>query len=68
MFWLWWVFLTMCELSLVAASRDYSLVMVYRLLIAMAFLVVERGHLQRMLSICSSQTLEDWLNSHSARA
>ena len=39
MFWLWWVFFTTCELSLIVASRDYSLVMVYMLLISMAFLV-----------------------------
>ena len=33
----------MCELPLVVASKDYSLVVVYRLLIAVAFFVVERG-------------------------
>ena len=33
----------MCKLSLVVASRGYSLVAVGMLLIAVAFLVVERG-------------------------
>ena len=42
-FWLYWVFIAMPGLSLVAANWDYSLVTVHGLLIAAAFLVVEHG-------------------------
>ena len=42
-FWLRWVFLAERRLSLVAASRDYSSVVVRRLLIAVASLVAEHG-------------------------
>ena len=38
-----WVFVTECRLSLVAASRGYSLVAVRRLLVAVASLVAELG-------------------------
>ena len=38
-FWLCWVFIAACGLSLVAASRGYSLVAVWGLLIAMASFV-----------------------------
>ena len=40
-FWLCWVFLAVCWLSLVAASRGYPLVAVYGLLIVVASLVVK---------------------------
>ena len=39
-FWLCWVFVAAHGLSLVVASRGHSLVVVCRLLIAVAFLVV----------------------------
>ena len=42
-FWLLWVFIVVCGLSLVAASRGYSLVVVHRLLTVVASLVVEDG-------------------------
>ena len=38
-----WVCVAICELSLVVASRSYSLVAVYRLLVEVASLVVEHG-------------------------
>ena len=41
-FWLHWVFVAACWLSLVEVSRDYSLA-VCRLLIAVASLVTEQG-------------------------
>ena len=41
--WLCWVFMPTHGLSLVMESGDYSLVAVHRLLIAVAFLVVEHG-------------------------
>ena len=40
LFWLRWVFIAMHKVSLVAVSWGYSLVAVYRLLIAVASLVV----------------------------
>ena len=42
-FWLYWVFIAACELSLVVASRGYSLIAVCRLLTAVASPVVEHG-------------------------
>jgi len=47
-----WVFVTECRLSLVAASRGYSLVAARRLLVAVASLVVELR-----LQFCSLQWL-----------
>ena len=41
-FWLHWVFVASGELSLVVASRGYSLVAVHGLLIVVASLVVEQ--------------------------
>ena len=40
-FWLCWVFVALCGLSLVAGSRGYSLVVVWGLLTVVASLVVE---------------------------
>ena len=40
-FWLCWVFVAVCGLSVVGASRGYSLVMVCSLLIVMASLISE---------------------------
>ena len=40
-FWLCWVFITACGLSLVAASGGYCLVAVLRLLIAVGSLVIQ---------------------------
>ena len=42
-FWLCWVFVAGCRLSLVAVSRGYSLVGKHRLLTAVASLVAEHG-------------------------
>ena len=42
-FWLHWVFVIACELSLVVASRGYSLVVVCRLLNPVVSLVAEDG-------------------------
>ena len=42
-FWLCWVFVAECELSLVVASGGYSLVVVWGLLIAAVSLVVVHG-------------------------
>ena len=42
-FWLHWVFIAALRFSLVVASRGCSLVVVHRLLIAMASLVAEQG-------------------------
>ena len=63
-------------LSLVVASRGYSLVAACRLLSAVAFLVVEQGlygmwtlvAAARGLSICGSWALELWLSSCGTRA
>ena len=41
-FWLQWVFVAVRRLSLVVASRGYSLI-VHGLLVAVAFLVAEHG-------------------------
>ena len=38
-----WVFIAACRLSLVEASRGYSLVAVFELLIVVASLVAEHG-------------------------
>ena len=40
-FWLCWVFVAACGLFLVVVSRDFSLVAVHRLLLAVASLIVE---------------------------
>ena len=45
-FWLCWVFVAACGLSLVAVRRDYSLVAVHELLIVVAFLV---EHMQALV-------------------
>ena len=42
-FWLCWVFIAACQLSLVAASGGFSLVAVHGLLAVVASLVAERG-------------------------
>ena len=42
-FWLPWVFIAACRLSLAAMGRAYSLVAMHGLLIAVASLVVEHG-------------------------
>ena len=42
-FWLSWVFVAACGLSLAAVSGDYSLVVVCRLLTVVASLVVDHG-------------------------
>ena len=42
-FWLYWVFFAVHGLSLVAASRGCSVVVVFRLHIAVASLVVDHG-------------------------
>ena len=42
-FWLQWVFIALCRLSVVTAIRSYSLAAMCRLLIAMISLVVEHG-------------------------
>ena len=52
-FWLCWVFVSVCGLSLVATSRGYSLIVVHGLLIVVASLVVEHR-----LSSCGGQA---WL-------
>ena len=49
-YWLCWVFVAACGLSLVVESRGYSLVVVHGLLIAVASLVAEHG-----LSNCGSR-------------
>ena len=43
MFWLCWVFIAVCGLSLVVASRGYSLVAARKLLTAVVSLVAENG-------------------------
>ena len=74
-FWLRWVFIAACALSLVA-SRGYSLVRVFRPLTAVASLVAEH-RLQgawasvlaaRGLRSCGSPALERWLSSCGAWA
>ena len=42
-FWLHWVFIALCGLSLVAERRGYSLVLLHGLLIVVASLVAECG-------------------------
>ena len=58
LFWLPWVFIAAHGPSLVAASRDCSLIVVHRLLF-----VVEHG-----LSSCHCQALEHRLSSYGAPA
>ena len=53
-FWLCWVFITACRLSLAAANRGCSLVAVYGLLIAGASLVVEHRLSACRLSSCGT--------------
>ena len=43
LFWLFWAFVTMCKLSLVATSGGYSLVEVLGLLTVVASFVAEHG-------------------------
>ena len=43
LFWLHWVFIAACGLSLVVANRGYSIVVVRGLLIAVASLVAEHS-------------------------
>ena len=38
-----WIFIAVCKLSLVSVNRGYFLASVFRLLIAVASLVVEHG-------------------------
>ena len=52
-FWLCWVFVAVCRLSVVAASRGHSLVVVHRLPIAVASLVVEHGLQSAWASVIS---------------
>ena len=64
-----WVFATAQAFSLIAASRDYSLVSLRGLLVAVAFLVADPralGH--KGFRSCSSQALEHRLSSCSAQA
>ena len=42
-YWLYWVFIAVCGLSLVVASGGYSFVVVHGLLISVASLVAEHG-------------------------
>ena len=52
-----WVFIAMCGLSLVVASGGYSLVVVRRLLIAVAYLVAEH----RLQGVQASVVVVYWL-------
>ena len=54
-FWLYYVFLAVYGLSLVAAGKGYSLVMVHRLLIAVASLAAELRFYGTGFSNCGSQ-------------
>ena len=58
-FFFWWcpVFFAACGLSLVAVSRDYSVVMVHRLLIAVASLVAEHRLLGARASVVAAHRL-----------
>ena len=42
-FWLHWVFIVACRLSLVEVNRGYPLVVMLRLLTALANLIAEHG-------------------------
>ena len=57
------------DFFLVTANGDYSLVMVYRLLIMVASLIARLQALGHVgFSICSSQALEHRLNSCGSQA
>ena len=43
-FWLCWILVAVCRLSLIVVSRGYSLIAVLGLLIAVASLISEHGH------------------------
>ena len=58
-FWLHWVFVAACGLSLVVASGGYSLVTGHGLLIAVASLVAEHG-----LSVLWLNTCGPWVLVH----
>ena len=58
-FWLHWVFVAACGLSLVVASGGYSLVTGHGLLIAVASLVAEHG-----LSVLWLNTCGPWVLAH----
>ena len=55
---LWWVFIAVLALSLVVASRSYSLVATQGLLTTVAPLVVEQGLQAHSFSSCSMWALE----------
>ena len=58
LFWLCWVFVAACRLSLAATSGDYSLVVVHRLLTAVACLVAEH----RLLGVGASAAVAHQLS------
>ena len=74
-FWLRWVFIAVCGLSLVGVSRAYFPVALCRLLIVVAFLIAEHqalgtqasGVAARGLSSCNSWALEHRLGSCGAQ-
>ena len=76
MLWLCWVFTGAHRLSLVAASRGYTLVVVHKLLAVVASLVAEHGFQGMQASVaaaseqgsCGSHALECRLSSCDAQA
>ena len=60
LFWFYWVFVATCGLLLVAKSRGYSLVVVCRLLVSVAFLW-NMGSRHMGFSSCSTWAQQLWL-------
>ena len=58
--WLCWVFTAVQGLSLVAASRGYSLVGVHRLLLSAACLVAEHGFWGKRSSVAAQELSRPW--------
>ena len=56
-------FILTCQLSVVEASRDYLLVAIHGLLIAMAFLLASTGYRTCGLSSYNSWAIERQLNN-----
>ena len=67
-FWLHWVFIAVCGLSLVAARGDCSLVAVLRLLVWWLLLLRGTGYRCASFSRCNAQIRQLWLAGSRVRS
>ena len=67
-FWLCWVFVASCKLSLVVASRGYSLLWSAGFSLQWLLLLQSMGSRRKGFSSCGSRALERRLGSCGARA